>query len=518
MNRELHGDVLLKTLDQYGLLTASDNSLARWRQGHRNGIQASSGIVIYMKSLFRSKDLLFCMSKESGSKYLWVMSKQRISGSFPGRPHQSGAWHLRQVSLDWEGYQAVREHLPWTAPVSLREAQTTFGCGDRLGLASPGHIRAAVPHGIFPVLAQQSVRELNFTGRTFEDVVSDAAFLVLQEGYTGGYGADGDHIKHMKDIRRAVNAHMPMITLDLTEQLLPEAGGWSDDEVDRRFGQLPSACRQIVKTVYEDRSFNIDRQSMKMTKAAARRCAVIYWKALDYTEEVHEYLRSQRGDAFDLEVSIDETTTPTKILHHLFIASELQRRGMKINSLAPRFIGEFQKGIDYIGNIREFEDDFIMHSRIARTFGNYKISIHSGSDKFSVYPAIGKHTEMKVHVKTAGTSWLEALHAVLYLDQQLFLDIVKQATACLSDVLGQYHITADFSKIPDPSDIHGEDFKNFLVQKESRQMLHISFGSVLGDPNLKQRLVLLLNEHEEFHYDFVESHIARHISRLTAQL
>ncbi len=508
--------MLLETLKKSGILTASETELAGIRQSVRNAVVLGDGSSLYVKSLFRSEGLLFCMVRLGGVKQLCVISRERIPEMLPGTSFKVGSWYGRQAPLTWESYQAVKGYLPFIAPVSLRKEMTTFGCGDRLGLATPGHLRAVIPHDIYPVLAQQSIRELNLAGRTYENVVADAAFLVLQEGYSGGYGADGDHIKHLPDIRKAVAAEMPMITLDLTEKLVPEAEQWSDQRVEERFLALTGDCRKIVQANYAGKTFNIEDESIDISELEAKRCALIYWDAMEYTEEVDRYLRSARGDAYDLEVSIDETTTPTCPSHHVFIAAELKRRTITVNSLAPRFVGEFQKGIDYIGDLNTFEKDFAVHSKIAKTFGGYKISIHSGSDKFSVYPIIGKHTNMKVHVKTAGTSWLEAAHAVSLLDPSLFKMMVDKAKVYAEEGLKQYHITADFSVVPDTAGRGDDDLQVFLEQTQSRQMLHISFGPLLADPEIRGPFFSLLDRYEEYHYDCIEQHIAHHIRELQA--
>src|SRR5690625_169958 len=117
------------------------------------------------------------------------------------------------------------------------------------------------------------------------------------------------------------------------------------------------------------------------------------------------------GRDIDYEISIDETETITSPLAHFFVANELQAADVKVISLAPRFCGEFQKGIDYIGDIEQFEKELSEHALIAEHFG-YKLSIHSGSDKFAVFPIIAKYTKGVLHVKTAGTNWLEAIRVI----------------------------------------------------------------------------------------------------------
>ncbi len=485
-----------------------------FRQALSYPVRLGPGYTLYPKSVFYSEGMYFCIAGIEGEKKLCIFSREEVSSAFPGERIKAGNLHGVLADRNWESYQSVHPYLPFIKPVSLRNKRTSLGCGDRLGLASPGHIRACEGYDIHPVLAQQSIRELTLTDRTYKGVVSDAAFLTLQEGFTRGYGADGDHIKLMDDIKVAVAADMPMITLDLTEVMDPAPADWGQEKIDQEFERLNQDCRERVLEDYAGKTFNLEKSSLHISAEEAKRCALIYWKAIDFTQEVDSYLRQERGDAYDLEVSIDETTTPTIPSHHLFIAAELQRRNVTVNSLAPRFIGEFQKGIDYIGDLDTFEQQFVVHCEISKVYGNYKMSIHSGSDKFSVYPIIGKLTDMRVHVKTAGTSWLEAVHTISHVDTDLFRTMVAQAKNYIPEALKLYHITADFSKVPDPKELSDSELYRFLEEIESRQMLHICFGYLLFDPLIREKFFQTLADHEEYHYETVKQHMLRHITLL----
>ncbi len=240
----------------------------------------------------------------------------------------------------------------------------------------------------------------------------------------------------------------------------------------------------------------------------------MYWRALDFSREVDQHLKSKRGSGYDLELSIDETTAPTLPSHHLFIASELLQRGVTVSSLAPRFIGEFQKGIDYIGDLQEFERQFAVHCAIAKERGNYKISIHSGSDKFSTYPAIGKHTGLRVHLKTAGTSWLEAVRVIAWTNPALFRRMLTAAFACFPDASKLYHITANLGAIPAAADVPDAELERFVTERDSRQLLHITYGGLLTDPGIRGDFFATLAANEERHYGAVADHIGRHIRLL----
>lgn len=523
-NREL----LLSALDRQGILGAKPDALASLRDASRGRTDMGGGVFFYPRSLFTSRGLVFLLAgtgvpaapdaplNERDGKRLLVLSKQEIPSGFEGDRFSAAAWKVLDGPRSWNNYLALKDYLPFLAPASLRGERTTIGCGDRLGMAGPGHIWAARGFRVSPVLAQLSMRELKLTGRTYPRVVKDAAFAALQEGFDRGFGADGDHLKNIPDIDTALDAGMPMITLDLTEVMDPAPASWADSAVEEAFARLAEPVRRRVLEDYAGKTFSIPGASIRMADVEAKRCALMYWRALEFTGEVDSHLRSRRGEAYDLEVSIDETTAPTVPAHHLFIASELARRGVAVNSLAPRFIGEFQKGIDYIGDPGDFEEQFAVHCAIAKAYGGYKISIHSGSDKFSVYPVIGRHTDLRVHVKTAGTSWLEAVHAAALQDPGLFRDLLARAYRYFPEALKLYHITPDLSRIPDPTGVPDEDLPGYLQRPESRQLLHVSYGGLLNDPDTGPRLFRFLADREELHYGCVGDHIRRHIERLGA--
>ena len=467
---------------------------------------------LYPASIRWYDGALYCLATDGSEKSLVTFAPTgKLPSDAKGQRSAKSGCELAVQAISWESYLYLKERFPFVAPVSLRERKTTIGTGDRLGLATPGHIRAVRSFAVAPVLAQQSIRELNLTGRTYRGVVADAGFGVFQEGFESGYGADGDHVKTIDDINVALEADMPMITLDLTEVMDPSPSEWSDSEVESRFDQLDSDIKQLVDT-YADRRFDIEGEIV-IPRIEAMRCGLMYWRAVEFAEQVDAHIRNRRGDAYDLEISIDETEAPTHPAHHLFIARELARRGVTVNSVAPRFIGEFQKGIDYIGDIDQFEKQFEIHSRIAK-YHDYKISVHSGSDKFSVYPAIGRHTNLKVHVKTAGTSWLEAVRSVANDDPDLYRLMHEKAYVHFPDATKLYHITADLDRIPDITSVDDRNLKEFLERNESRQLLHITYGGLLNDPDLRTRFFRFLATHEEAHYKTVSSHIRRHIKTL----
>ena len=279
----------------------------------------------------------------------------------------------------------------------------SMGLGDRLGLASPGHLRLVKNTDVRPVLAQQSIRELDLTKRTYEEVMDAASWAVFQEGYHNGFGADGDHLKTEDEVKMALNLGFTMITLDCSEKINNDVPSMSDDEVEKAYDELNVDYRERLEKDYLNREFNAGRYKITFDGENLQRLALIYGRALEFTGHIFFDIVKPTARAVDFEVSIDETQTPTTPEAHFFVASELEKMDVQVTSVAPRFCGEFQKGIDYIGDLEQFEKELKVHAEIAEHFG-YRLSIHSGSDKFKVFPIIGHYTKGRVHVKTAGTN------------------------------------------------------------------------------------------------------------------
>ncbi len=469
--------------------------------------------TVYETSVNEIDGVTIAMTRDGKEKFL-VLGGNAASPVFQEFEGELLAGGLKKAPLSAVNAAALRSHFPWTAPVSLRDRKTTIGCGDRLGLASAGHIAAIKQYQATPVLAQQSMRELDMTGRTYRQVVDDAVFLVYQAGYRDGYGADGDHLKKIKDIDVALAAGMPMITLDLSEVMLAAAGGWPQAQVDEAFAKFNADTRKQLLDSYAGKKIRLGESEIEMDADTVRRCAVMYLQALDFAKEVHEHLKAKRGDQFDLEISIDETTSPTLPAHHYFIAGELRRRGVEFTSLAPRFIGEFQKAIDYIGDLAEFDRQFKVHADIARSCGGYKVSVHSGSDKFAVYPTIGAMTGMRLHLKTAGTSWLEAVRVIAAHDPVLYRKMHKKALASFNDMLKLYHITADITRIGDIDRMADSELPALMEMAEARQLLHITYGPILRDPEIRPLFFAAMHQFEEEYGETVRRHFDKHLSLL----
>lgn len=184
-------------------------------------------------------------------------------------------------------------------------------------------------------------------------------------------------------------------------------------------------------------------------------------------------------------------------------------------SVAPRFIGDFEKGIDYKGDLKKFEASLREHLEIARFCGPYKISVHSGSDKFAIYPILGRVCGPLLHVKTSGTSYLEGLRVVARTAPTVFAEIVEFCRGRFETDRQSYHISttlAHVAALPKFTGLREEPL--FLDEVAGRQLLHVTFGSVLTHPTFKPRILEILEKHTALHEELVERHLTKHLSLL----
>jgi len=358
--------------------------------------------ILLERSVVNKNDLNFFLLVLDRKKLLVIHTKGDIPAGFEGVSKTFGEGKFMFCPLSHQNAAALRHFLPYTAPVSLSDKASTFGVGDRLGIAGPGHIRLFKSFKASPVLAQQSVREVELTGRTFEDVLDASTWAVFQEGFKGEWGADGDHLKTEKWVRKAVSIGFTMITADVSDYIKSEMSDAPVDIILENYETIDPHYRERVESFYLEKKWPLDcNLEIRFTKEDLARAVVVYRDAIDHAKRLYEAALKTGGEgSFDFELSVDETPAPTTPQAHIFVAQELQIQGVAICSVAPRFVGEFQKGIDYIGDVGDFEKTFRIHAAIARTFG-HKVSVHSGSDKFSIFPAVGKLSSGKFHVKTS---------------------------------------------------------------------------------------------------------------------
>jgi len=475
-----------------------------------------AGLDVYESSVHQAGPATYFLARKGAEKLVGMVGQGQLAG------RQIGELEGKTVvagPCDHQNAVAIRQALPWTAPRCLGLA-TSVGLGDRLGLATPGHIRAVRRTGLKAYLAQQSIREMTRTGRTPRQVMDDATWGVLQEGFTEGFGADADHLQKFEDLQATVEAGFKLFTIDPGLHVENEADRMESADLGGKYALLDFDTFQTrpaeLKDAYVKGTFKLaDGSKLKFDEQTFMRSAVKYGNAITHTVKMYRRLTELAGSDFELEVSVDETQSPTSPAEHFFFASELKRLGVRWVSMAPRFIGRFEKGVDYIGDLKLFRESFARHVNVMRTLGPYKISIHSGSDKFSVYPIVAELTEGLVHLKTAGTSYLEAIRAIAMTNPSLFREILDFAKSRYETDMATYHVSADISKVPRASQLPDGQLPALLDQFDARQALHVTFGSVLTADDGKRfgdRIYSTLGGQEEIHYQAIARHIGRHIA------
>jgi len=477
--------------------------------------------VPYTSSLLQKDSNLFFLARGDKSKYLVIVGESAVCGLFRGIYEKSirnleENQKLKIAPTTHENLQILRRLFPHLnpSPCSLKKS---FGTGDRLGIATPAHVKAFEGKDIFPFFAQQSVRELERTRRNWEDVMDSAILGCFEAGYKGKFGADADHVKDPDKLVEAVECGYTMFTIDPSD-FVRNTSTMSPEEKKKIYGSISE--RSELERRYLNRKYEIEGQVLIFDEDSLVDAIVTYFDALKFVREMYETLKTYKSDGFDFEVSVDETDTPTSPLAHIFIVEELRRMGVEFTNLALRFVGEWQKAIDYIGDLKKFEKEINLHAAIARHFGGYKLSLHSGSDKFSAYPAFSQATEGLFHVKTAGTSYLEAIRVIARKAPELYRKIHRFALERFQVERRSYHVTTDLSKIPDLDSVPDEKLEDFLNANDSRQLIHITYGAVLtarsedGSYLFRDELYRVLMEHEKEHYECVGKHIRRHLEML----
>ncbi len=490
---------------------------ARWAAGELSQL---AGMEVYPHSIAATQGTVLFLGRQARKRILGILATA-------DSPVDGFTGETRRVTMDGRELSltmaptttgnaaALRKVLPFLVPQPLG-LRKSVGCGDRLGLATPGHIRAVRNSAMAPILAQQSIRENARTGRTPQGVMDDAIWGAFEEGWRDGFGADADHLKTTADIDACAAAGYTFYTIDPSEHVNNSADIASSHKLHEKIQDLPwealdtnpaDLVRRLTSKPVELGDFGLTLDREQVLPAAVK-----YGGAIAHTARLFRHLVQVMGDRpFELEVSVDETASPTTLAEHIYIANELKRLDVEWVSLAPRYVGEFEKGVDYIGDLGEFERSFAGHVAVARAFGPYKLSLHSGSDKFRIYPLVARMAGELVHLKTAGTSYLEALRAVALLNPSLFREIVAFAVQRYPSDRASYHVSAQVASMPDVSVLPDDQLPTLLDDFHGREVLHVTFGSVLYHPDLRDPLFDTLRDGEETYYQMLEVHFSRHL-------
>ncbi len=421
------------------------------------------------------------------------------------------------------------------APCRTLGTDPSFGFGDRIGLATPGHVLAMQRsgQGILPIYPQQSIREMVRTDRSPDDVINDALNGMRDAGWDGPTGGDADHLKTNADADITAAAGYSFFTIDPSDHVDEKADAYDEATLRERFGEVEDELTWLGE--YRGRKLTLATGTeIACNEEACLRAGVKYGRAINHAITLAGHIAAVQGQAgrdHEIELSIDETHQPTTLAEHYIIAHRCLAEGIRLVSLAPRFIGDFEKGVDYKGDLDALDRSLTDHASLARSLGPYKLSLHSGSDKLAMYASLARTTAGCFHVKTAGTSYLEALRVAARHDPGLFRRIITFSRERFETDRATYHLSATLDATPPADEIaddrelerlylelwsevpQGRGFSNL-----GRQILHCTFGSVLTDPALGLLLRDLLVCYQDTYTEVLADHFTRHLEALQTGL
>jgi hypothetical protein len=476
---------------------------------------------VYKSSIIFSNKSYFFLAKDDNKKYLFVLSNQEIWNEFDGEiignvKLDNNDLKVKKSYLSFKNLKIIKNIFPHLNP-TVCGLRTSFGTGDRLGIVTPAHIQAFQNTRFFPFLCQQSVRELYKTKRSWQQVISDVIWGIFESGYRGPFGADADHVKEIEDLSNAIDYGFTMFTIDPSDYILNGVNKLSRNRISEIYNSLPE--REEIEKLYLGKKFIINKKILEFDEISLAVIAASYFKAIKHVARCYKFIRQNSRNTFDFEVSMDEVENAISPLAHIFIVKELQRNETNFQNLALRFTGEWQKAIDYIGDLKEFSEDLRMHAEIVKKLGGYKLSLHSGSEKFSVYKIFSEETEGLYHIKTSGTSWLESIRVVAAKNPGLFNEIYNYAAEKFEDDKKSYNISIGVSSICSIGMLPEEKFGSLLDYPECRQMIHVTFGSIISAMKndkyiFKDRIYKTLFKNEVLLYEYVSENIKKHLKLL----
>ncbi len=412
----------------------------------------------------------------------------------------------------------------------MRIGKYSLGIGDRFGHQGEAQLSAiikAAANGvnIVPVW-NKSNREHSYIHSKPEDTRIEADAAVKALSYQGSYFVDADHINR-SNVQGFISAS-DFFTLDVAAKI----GTHSEDE---EIAAFIASCKNYsgvlnipgIKTPFEIPDELISLIAQKFLAAIAE------------AGKIYCFIRDQKGAGlFVTEVSMDEVEVPQTPVELFFILKMIAKQGIPVQTIAPKFTGRFNKGVNYVGDVaqfaREFEEDVLVIDYAVKEFGlpeNLKLSVHSGSDKFSIYPEISriiKKYDKGIHVKTAGTTWLEEVIGLalaggeaLELAKYFYIDALGRQEELCAPYADVINIRQE--ELPSPDEVMqwgSEKFANTLrhipghpdYNPNFRQLIHVGYkiAAESGD-----KYTGLLEKHREIIGRCVEENLFdRHLKRL----
>lgn len=381
----------------------------------------------------------------------------------------------------------------------------SFGVGDRFAKEGKAQLAAiqeinklGVP--VVPVW-NKSNREHTIVHTSQQSVASEAADAVAVLNWKNNYYVDADHIG-LSTVDNFIG-HSNFFTIDVAHFIAQPANDTDKEAFIKRHSKYIG--KLSIPGIAE---------SFDVTESYLKTAADNYLLAINEVKKIYDYIVSKKGkDNFIAEVSMDECEHPQTPMDMFFILAELKFQDVEVQTIAPKFSGLFAKGVDYIGNVAQFEKEFEQDVAVIKyaieALGlpkSLKLSVHSGSDKFSIYPAIKnaiRKFDAGIHVKTAGTTWLEE---VIGLAQgggkglEIAKAIYSGSMARYDELTGPYSTVLDIdkTKLPSIAEVNNwnseqfasaliHDLKNPAYNPSFRQLIHVGYKIAveLGDEYLK---------------------------------
>ena len=398
------------------------------------------------------------------------------------------------------------------APPDMDIEKYTFGMGDRFARQGRAQLQAVLQAkeiglNVYPVW-NKSNREHTIIHSRPDDVRAEADAATAALGWTDAYYVDADHIG-LKTVDGFIAAS-DFYTLDVADFTGKLATPVSIEHFVE--GLRPYVGSLVIPGI--DAPLALDDHTIR---AAASK----FLLAIQEAGRIYRYIEEKKGRAnFVTEVSIDETDTPQNPIELFLILAMIAREGIPAQTVAPKFTGRFNKGVDYVGDLarfeKEFDEDLSVIAFAIREFdlpGTLKLSVHSGSDKFSLYPIINRLLKKHgcgLHVKTAGTTWLEEVIGLaeaggegLRLAQAIYAGAYER----FDELTGPYATVVDVRKdrLPDPQTVSGwgreeyvgrlrHDQNDAAYNPDFRQLIHVGFKVAA---EMGTRYLDALREHEE---------------------
>ncbi len=406
----------------------------------------------------------------------------------------------------------------------------SMGIGDRFGQQGKAQLGAIIKAKelgveVTPVW-NKSFREHSIIHTDPSDTRAEADAAVQALGWDGQYFVDADHVG-----LEIIDPFVPVsdfFTLDVADFIGEKAG----NQQINAFVQKCQSCIGELLIPGIDDAFHI-------TEELVRHIAEKYLYAVQEAGKIYRRVLTEKGvDAFVTEVSMDETDEPQSPVELFFILAAIADEGIPAQTIAPKFTGRFNKGVDYVGDIaqfsKEFEQDLAVIQFAVKEFplpGNLKLSVHSGSDKFSIYAPIRraiKKFNAGLHIKTAGTTWLEELIGLAEAgDDGLLLakEVYRKAFYHFDELTKPYATVIDIDKsaLPAPDDVDvwdgrqyaetlRHDQENAHYNLHFRQLLHVGYKVAA---EMGERYLATLQRHEEIVAKHVTENIfERHLKKI----